>query len=110
MVEHGAADDKCIPKMHARHRRERIDVFTAHPYRGRVVVSDGVKKAVFRRKQAGRHTWIESEGEEGEQVCQGESASNGSKGGMRWSDIVVPGDEAVRVLATDWFATRTEES
>lgn len=85
--------------MHARHRGERINVFTAHPYRGSVVVSDGVEKAVFRRKQAGRHTWIKSEDKEGEKICQGQSASNGCEGGMRWGNVVVPGDEAVRVLA-----------
>ena len=27
---------------------------------------------------------------------------------MRWGDVVVPGYEAVTLLAADWFARRTE--
>lgn len=76
VVEHGAADDKGIAKMHARHCSERINVIATHPDARCVVVADGVEEAVLRRKQSGRHAWVKSEGHESEKICESEGAAD----------------------------------
>lgn len=62
VVDHGAADDEGVAEMHARHRRQRVDVVTAHPDTGRVVVPHRIEEAVLGREQTRRHAGVEREG------------------------------------------------
>lgn len=94
VVEHGAADDEGVPKMHAWHGGEGVDVVATHPDTRRVVVADGVKKAVFWRKKTGRHAGIYGEGHEGEEICKSEGAADDGESGVRGSNVVIPGYEA----------------
>ena len=50
MVDHGAANDEGVAKMHAWHRGKRIDIVTTHPNAGSIVVTNRVKEAVLFRK------------------------------------------------------------
>ena len=68
MVEHSAADNERVAKMHAGHCSERIDEIAAHPDAGRVVVAYAIQEAVFGRKKTRRHTRIEGECQEGEEI------------------------------------------
>ena len=67
-MEQGAADDKGVTEMHARHGGEGVDKVAAHPDAGGVVVAHRVDKAIFGREEARRHAREEGEGEEGEEV------------------------------------------
>ena len=95
MIYHRTANHKGVAEMHAWHRRQRIDIITTHPDACRVVMPDRVQKAVFRWEQSGRHAWVESEGQEGEQIREGQCSTNSCECGVRWGDVIVPGDEAI---------------
>ena len=98
MVNHGAADDEGVAEMHAGHRGKRIHIIPAHPNAGGVVVTDGVKEAIFLREQARRHAGVECECEEGEEVGEGERSANRGKGFVRRGDVVVPSNKTAKVL------------
>lgn len=100
MVYHRTANHKGVAEMHARHRRERIDIITTHPDARRVVMPDRVQKAVFRWEQSRRHARVESEGQEGEQIREGQCSTNGRECRVRWGDVIVPGDEAIGRVST----------
>lgn len=76
MVDHGAADDEGVAEMHAGHGGEGVDKVAAHPDRGRFVVTDGVEEPVFRGQQARRHAGVEGEGQECEEVGEGEGTTD----------------------------------
>lgn len=80
MVDHGAADDEGIAEMHARHRRQRVDVIPAHPDAGCVIVSHRIEEAVLGWEQTRRHARVEREGEKGEEVGERQGAADGGKG------------------------------
>ena len=58
VIEHGAADDERVAKMHGWHGGERVHKVTTHPDGGCFVVADGVEEAVFWWKKAGRHARV----------------------------------------------------
>ena len=99
MIYHRAANHEGVAKVHAGHRRERIDVITTHPDTRRVVMPDRVQKAVFCRQQAGRHARVEGEGQKGQQICEGQSAANGGECRVGWSNVVVPGDKTMGAVS-----------
>lgn len=82
--------------MHARHRRERIDIIPTHPDTRRVVMPDRVQEAVFGREQAGRHARVEGKGQKGKEIRERQCAADGGECRVGWGDVVVPGDKAIR--------------
>ena len=98
VVNHGAADDKGVAKMHAGHGGERVDKVAAHPYRGGLVVAYRVEESIFRRKQARRHARVKGKGQKGEEIGKGEGAADGGEGWVRGRNIVIPRYEAVDIV------------
>jgi hypothetical protein len=95
VVDERHADAEAVAKVHAGHGGELVHVLAAHPHRLGVVVAYRVEEAVFGREQPRRHAWVDDEGQEGEEVCEGQRTPGGGEGGEGGCDVVVPGDEAV---------------
>ena len=62
VVQHRAANHKGIAEMHAGHGGEGIDIVSAHPDAGGVIMADRIEEAVFGREQARGHARIKGEG------------------------------------------------
>lgn len=94
MVNHGHADAERVAKVHRRHGCELVDVFAAHPYTLRIVVSDGIEEPVLRGEQARRHAGVDDESDERAKVGQSHRPTGNSKCVERRRNVVVPTDEA----------------
>jgi hypothetical protein len=95
VVDERHADAETVAKVHAGHGGELVHVLAAHPDGLGVVVAHRVEEAIFGGEQARRHARVDDEGQEGEEVCEGQGAPGGCEGGEGGCDVVVPGDEAV---------------
>lgn len=71
VVNHRATDDEGVPKMHAGHCREGIDVVAAHPDAVCVVMSDRVQEAVLRREEPWRHAGVQAKCYKSEKIHEG---------------------------------------
>lgn len=90
MIEHSTADDKSVAKVHRGHSGQRVDIITAHPDTGSIVMANGVQEAILRRKETRRHAGIYGKGHEGEEIGECECAADSSEGRVGRSDVVVP--------------------
>lgn len=65
--------------MHARHGREVVHEFSAHPYAFSIIATDGINETVFFWEQPRRHAREDGEDGEGEPVAECHCAADGGK-------------------------------
>lgn len=98
MPEKSAPDHERVREMQTWHGGKLVKVPTlavfADPDTLGMRLSNGVLEAEAFRKQPGRHAWVNSEGEESNEVTQSHCASRDRKLVEGWRRIVVPGYEA----------------
>jgi len=80
--------------VHRRHGSKRVDVFTAHPNALSIVVANCIEEAVLGGKETWRHAGVEYKSHEGAEIGEGHRSTYDGESVVRWSDIIIPGDEA----------------
>lgn len=93
LVDKNKSDAEGIAKVHTRHGSQAVDKVSTLPDRGGILAVDCINEAVLWREQTRRHTRIEDEDGEGEQVQQGHGATHGREAGKGRRHVVVECDE-----------------
>lgn len=96
MVEESAADAEGVGEMQTWHGGELVDRFAVHPNTFRVLLSDGVEKAVGFGEEAGWHAGVDTEGCKGEEVAKGYGTTGDGECVGIGGFVVEPAKEPIR--------------